>query len=52
MEQLILKMTHQVDQANGEKEQAKVELDMERIEKIRIEEKQNYLREQYDQLKE
>ena len=48
MEQLHRQYNHTIDQAKSEKEEVKVELEMCKIDKIRIEEKSQYLREQYD----
>tara|TARA_B110000285_G_C15076470_1_gene591052 strand:+ start:846 stop:1037 length:192 start_codon:yes stop_codon:yes gene_type:complete len=52
MEQLILQINHSIDKANSEKSEMKVELDMCRVEKIKIDEKSHYLMQQYEQLKE
>lgn len=52
MEQLLLRLNHQVDQSKDEREQANIELDIFKIEKIRLEEQTNYLKEQMQQLKE
>lgn len=51
MEQLILKLNHQIDQANSERDAAKTELEMRTIEKIKAEEQSKYLRMQHDELK-
>lgn len=50
MEQLLLKMNHQVEQANSEKEEIKIEADMAKIDKIRLEERVNYSKTQFDEL--
>ena len=42
MEQLILQLNHTVDKANTEKEQVKIEIGMERVEKIKVDEKSQY----------
>jgi len=52
MEQLLLSMNHQVDQSNSAREDFKIEADMLRVEKIRLEERSNYTREQFSELKE
>jgi hypothetical protein len=51
MEQLLLKMNHEVDQANQSREEFKVECEMSKIEKIRLEERSNAVREQFNELK-
>jgi hypothetical protein len=51
MEQLLLKMNHEVDQANQSREEFKVECEMSKIEKIRLEERTNAVREQFNELK-
>ena len=51
MEQLLLKMNHTVDQANQAKEEYRIEAEMARIDKIKLEERLNYLRDQYEDLK-
>lgn len=43
MEQLLLQINHTVNEAKLEKEEIKTELEMCKIEKIRIEEKSSYL---------
>jgi len=43
MEQLLLQINHSIDEAKLEKDAMKTELEMCTIEKIRIEEKSNYL---------
>lgn len=45
MEQLLLQLNHSVDQAKQGKEEIKTDLDMCKIEKIRIEERSTYLKE-------
>ena len=51
MEQLLLKMNFQMDEANKDKENIKIEMEMHKIEKIRLEERTNFMREQQDELK-
>jgi len=51
MEQLILKLNHQIDQANSEKDVAKADVEMRTIDKITAEEQSKYLRLQHDELK-
>jgi len=51
MEQLLLKMNHEVDQANQSREEFKIESEMSKVEKIRLEERTNAVREQYNELK-
>lgn len=43
MEQLLLQMNHSVDEAKSEKEQLKIQVEMTKVDKIRIEEKSVYL---------
>jgi hypothetical protein len=45
MEQLLLQINHSMDEAKQEKENAKIDLDMCKIEKIRIEEQTQYIKE-------
>ena len=51
MEQLILKLNHQIDQANSERDVAKADVEMRTIDKITAEEQSKYLRLQHDELK-
>ena len=51
MEQLILKLNHQIDQANSERDVAKADVEMRTIDKITAEEQSKYLRMQHDELK-
>lgn len=45
MEQLLLQINHSIDEAKQEKENAKIEFEMCKIEKIRIEEQTKYIKE-------
>lgn len=51
MEQLLLRINHSIDQAKQEKEEMKVDLELAKIEKIRIEERANFMQQEYADLK-
>ena len=50
MEQLLLKLNHKIDEAQASREEFKIESDMSKIREIRLEEKTNYLKLQYDEM--
>ena len=52
MEQLLLKMNHKVDQANNEREEFKIEADMSKIDRIKLDEKMIYMKQQFEDFKE